>query len=44
MCDFDSAPNLETQIEQGAEADMFAAAAPSFMNNLKSEGYMNNST
>ncbi len=42
--DFDSSPNLETQIEQGAEADVFAAAAPSFMNNLKSEGYMNNST
>ena len=44
MCDFDSSPNLQTQIEQGAEADVFASAAPSFMNNLKSEGYMNNST
>jgi len=42
--DFDSSTTLQTQIENGAPADVFASAATSNMNKLKSEGLMNNTT
>ncbi len=35
---------LQTQIENGAYADIFASASNTQMNALKSKGYMNNST
>ncbi|MGA9140584.1 MAG: molybdate ABC transporter substrate-binding protein [Methanocella sp.] len=41
---FDSSGTLQTQIEQGAQPDVFASAATSNMNTLKNEGLMNNST
>ena len=41
---FDSSGTLQTQIEQGAQPDVFASAATSNMNMLKNEGLMNNST
>lgn len=42
--DFDSSGTLQTQIEQGAQVDVFASAATSNMNSLKNEGLMNNTT
>ena len=41
---FDGTQNLRAQVEQGARADVFAAASTSHMNALKNESYMNNST
>jgi len=41
---FDSSGTLQTQIEQGAQPDVFASAATSNMNALKNKGLMNNST
>jgi molybdate transport system substrate-binding protein len=41
---FDSSGTLQTQIEQGAQPDVFASAASSNMNALKNAGLMNNST
>jgi molybdate transport system substrate-binding protein len=41
---FDSSGTLQTQIEQGAKADVFASAATSNMNTLKNEKLINNST
>lgn len=41
---FDGSQNLRTQIEQGAEADVFASASTSHMNALKNGSFMNNST
>jgi molybdate transport system substrate-binding protein len=41
---FDSSGTLQTQIEQGAQPDVFASAATSNMNTLKNKGLMNNST
>jgi molybdate transport system substrate-binding protein len=41
---FDGSQVLQTQIENGAYADVFAAASSTQMNALKNEGYMNNST
>ena len=41
---FDGSQILQTQIENGAYADVFASASNIQMNALKNEGYMNNST
>jgi len=41
---FDGSQILQTQIENGAYADVFASADNAHMNALKNEGYMNNST
>ena len=41
---FDGSQVLQTQIENGAYADVFASADMGHMNALKNEGYMNNST
>jgi len=41
---FDGAPALRSQIEQGAYADIFIPADLKHMNALKSEGFINNST
>ncbi len=41
---FDGSQILRTQIEQGAYADVFAAANMTHMNALKDEGLMNNSS
>ena len=41
---FDGSQVLQTQIENGAHADVFASASSTQMNALKNEGYMNNST
>jgi molybdate transport system substrate-binding protein len=41
---FDGSQILQTQIENGAYADIFASASNTQMNALKSQGYMNNST
>jgi len=41
---FDGSQVLQTQIENGAYADVFASASSTQMNALKNEGYMNNST
>jgi len=41
---FDGSQILQTQIENGAYADVFASADMGHMNALKNEGYMNNST
>jgi ABC-type molybdate transport system substrate-binding protein len=41
---FDSSGTLQTQIEQGAPADVFISAAQKQMNTLASEGYIDAST
>ncbi len=41
---FDGSQVLQTQIENGAYADIFASASNTQMNALRSKGYMNNST
>jgi len=41
---FDGSQVLQTQIENGAYADVFASASNTQMNALKNQGYMNNST
>jgi len=41
---FDGAPALRAQIEQGAYADLLACADYKHMNALRAEGYINNST
>ena len=41
---FDGSQILQTQIENGAYADIFAPSSTTQMNALKNEGYMNNST
>ena len=41
---FDGAPALRAQIEQGAYADLLACADYKHMNALRAEGYVNNST
>jgi molybdate transport system substrate-binding protein len=41
---FDGSQILQTQIENGAYADIFASASNTQMNALKSQGLMNNST
>ncbi len=41
---FDGSQILQTQIENGARADVFASASNTQMNALKSKGYMNNSS
>jgi len=41
---FDGAQVLRTQIENGAYADVFLSGSTKYMNALKAEGFMNNST